>query len=278
MQSRRDFLKSAAMLTGAAGAAAGIPASVAKAFAIAPDPGTTWADAEHVVILMQENRSFDHALGTLQGVRGFNDPRAIRQANGNSIFHLPAADQHHRRHLRAVAPRHFKDTKITWMGSIPHGRPPQPGRCLEPRPSQCLDRRQAARQSRLHQRPHHHGPLHPRGPPVLLRARRRLHRVRPELLRRHASSTTPNRSVFFTGTVHRDEQNAHSSVYIRNPEYAGTKPASGRPFPERLTEAGDRLENLPERAGQSPTWTPTPTSPARQSRCNVDGVASAHTA
>src|ERR1700759_4312164 len=86
MQSRRDFLKSAAMLTGAAGAAAGIPASVAKAFAIAPDPGTTWADAEHVVILMQENRSFDHALGTLQGVRGFNDPRAIRQANGNSVF------------------------------------------------------------------------------------------------------------------------------------------------------------------------------------------------
>ena len=26
------------------------------------------------------------ALGTLQGVRGFNDPRALRQANGNSVF------------------------------------------------------------------------------------------------------------------------------------------------------------------------------------------------
>jgi len=57
-----------------------------KAYAIVPDPGTTWEDAEHIVILMQENRSFDHALGTLQGVRGFNDPRAARQANGNSIF------------------------------------------------------------------------------------------------------------------------------------------------------------------------------------------------
>jgi phospholipase C len=35
-------------------------------------------DAEHVVILMQENRSFDHALAHC--VRGFNDPRAMRQA------------------------------------------------------------------------------------------------------------------------------------------------------------------------------------------------------
>ncbi|MEX2566022.1 MAG: alkaline phosphatase family protein [Cyclobacteriaceae bacterium] len=31
-----------------------------------------------MVILMQENRSFDHCFGKLKGVRGFNDPRAIR--------------------------------------------------------------------------------------------------------------------------------------------------------------------------------------------------------
>ena len=30
---------------------------------------------EHVVLLMQENRSFDHYFGTMPGVRGFNDPR-----------------------------------------------------------------------------------------------------------------------------------------------------------------------------------------------------------
>src|SRR5665213_1992778 len=121
MQSRRNFIKSAAMLTGAAGAAAGIPASVAKAFAIAPDPGTTWADAKHIVILMQENRSFDHALGTLQGVRGFNDPRAIRQANGNSVFVQTDAFGN------SFAPWRLdiKDTKITWMGSIPHSRDSQ---------------------------------------------------------------------------------------------------------------------------------------------------------
>jgi len=36
----------------------------------------TIADVEHIVILMQENRSFDHYFGTLRGVRGFGDPRA----------------------------------------------------------------------------------------------------------------------------------------------------------------------------------------------------------
>jgi len=30
-------------------------------------------DIDHIVILMQENRSFDHYFGTLSGVRGFGD-------------------------------------------------------------------------------------------------------------------------------------------------------------------------------------------------------------
>ena len=34
-------------------------------------------DIEHVIILMQENRSFDHYFGTLSGVRGFSDPAAL---------------------------------------------------------------------------------------------------------------------------------------------------------------------------------------------------------
>jgi phospholipase C len=86
MATRRDFLKAASLLAGGAGMAGVIPESVKRAFAIDPTPGSTYKDAEHIVILMQENRSFDHALGALQGVRGFNDPRAIRLANGNSVF------------------------------------------------------------------------------------------------------------------------------------------------------------------------------------------------
>jgi phospholipase C len=83
---RRDFLKYALLSGAAAGSASVLPSSIQRAFAIAPDIGTTWKDAEHVVILMQENRSFDHVFGTLQGVRGFNDPRAIRQRDGMPVF------------------------------------------------------------------------------------------------------------------------------------------------------------------------------------------------
>lgn len=85
MTTRRNFLKYA-FLSGAAGSAGMLPSAISRAFAISPDSGTTYQDAEHIVILMQENRSFDHLYGTLQGVRGFNDPRAMRQPNGNPVF------------------------------------------------------------------------------------------------------------------------------------------------------------------------------------------------
>jgi transcriptional regulator with XRE-family HTH domain len=42
-----------------------------------------------VVILMQENRSFDHYFGTLQGVRGFSDKQALTYQSGTSIFDQP---------------------------------------------------------------------------------------------------------------------------------------------------------------------------------------------
>ena len=80
--SRRDFIKQAAMLSGI-GATGLFPESIRRAMAIEPQPGTTYLDAEHIVILMQENRSFDHTFGTLRGVRGFNDPRAITLPDGN---------------------------------------------------------------------------------------------------------------------------------------------------------------------------------------------------
>ena len=63
---RRSLLGAAAL--------AGLPASIARAAAIAPDVRKgTIEDVAHVVILMQENRSFDHYFGTLRGVRGFGD-------------------------------------------------------------------------------------------------------------------------------------------------------------------------------------------------------------
>ena len=47
------------------------------------------SQVKHVVLLMQENRSFDHYFGTLPGVRGFGDRHAMRLANGRSVFQQP---------------------------------------------------------------------------------------------------------------------------------------------------------------------------------------------
>ena len=58
-----------------------LPPALARAAAIDADVRTgTIRDVEHVVILMQENRSFDHYFGTLSGVRGFGDrfPAPVR--------------------------------------------------------------------------------------------------------------------------------------------------------------------------------------------------------
>ena len=44
--------------------------------------GGSLSDIEHVVILMQENRSFDHYFGTLPGVRGFTDAATYRSYPG----------------------------------------------------------------------------------------------------------------------------------------------------------------------------------------------------
>src|SRR5882757_3242933 len=87
-KSRRDFLRLAA---GSAGVMA-LPASIRKALAIPANHATrTIKDVEHVVILMQENRSFDHYFGSLRGVRGFDDPRPAKLPNGSSVWHQPVA-------------------------------------------------------------------------------------------------------------------------------------------------------------------------------------------
>jgi phospholipase C len=49
----------------------------------------TIQDVQHVVILMQENRSFDHYFGTLNGVRGFADRSTVIMQNGNSVLYQP---------------------------------------------------------------------------------------------------------------------------------------------------------------------------------------------
>jgi phospholipase C len=85
---RRSFLH----LLSASALSSSLPDSIAKALGLPANNKTgTIADVEHVVFMMQENRSFDHYLGTLNGVRGFNDPRAVKLHGGNSVFYQPVA-------------------------------------------------------------------------------------------------------------------------------------------------------------------------------------------
>lgn len=230
MSSRRDFLKQAIFLSGAAGFSGAFPKSIERAFSIDPEVGTSWMDAEHIVILMQENRSFDHLFGSLQGVRGFNDPRALRLANGDSVFlQTDAAGE-------TYAPWRLdiKDTRATWMGSIPHVR------------YSCVDAWNGGNfnnwidAKRSEEKEYAAVPLtmghYTREDLPFYYALADAFTVCDQNYCGVMSSTTPNRITFMTGTV-RDRQNTHSKVYVRNEEIArGDMPWTT--FPERLQKAG----------------------------------------
>jgi phospholipase C len=243
MQTRRDFLKLAALLSGA-GVAGLIPESIQRAYAIVPDSGSTWVDAEHVVILMQENRSFDHAFGTLRGVRGFNDPRALRQPNGNSVFVQTDAEGN------SYAPWRLdiRDTRITWMGSLPHSRNSQIDAWNEGNHDQWLNAKRSGEEK--------YAPI-----PMTMG-----HYTRDDLPFYYAladafticdqnycsvlSSTSPNRCYLWTGTI-RDRQAADSKVFMRNEQidYGGLV---WKTFCERLQEAGIPWKSYQNELTRSP--------------------------
>ncbi|WP_371663832.1 phosphocholine-specific phospholipase C [Streptomyces sp. NBC_00280] len=81
---RRHFLQ----LAGATTAFTALSSSIERAAALPAHHRTgTIEDVEHIVVLMQENRSFDHYFGSLRGVRGFGDPHPVAQVNGKSVWH-----------------------------------------------------------------------------------------------------------------------------------------------------------------------------------------------
>jgi phospholipase C len=84
---RRRLFDSAAGLAAAA-ATTLMPPNLRRALA-APQPAGSLREIKHVVLLMQENRSFDHYFGTLAGVRGFGDENALKLPNGKSVFYQP---------------------------------------------------------------------------------------------------------------------------------------------------------------------------------------------
>ena len=74
---------------------------------------------------MQENRSFDHYFGTMAGVRGFGDDKALKLPNGKSVFYQPDPENPN----GYLLPFHL-DTRTHQRRKSP--RPATPGRCSTP--------------------------------------------------------------------------------------------------------------------------------------------------
>ncbi len=73
----------------AAGLSSAAGASIERALTLeAGSTNPSLSDIRHVVILMQENRSFDHYFGTLSGVRGFSDPHASHYTSGGTRYSI----------------------------------------------------------------------------------------------------------------------------------------------------------------------------------------------
>ena len=81
--SRRRFLE----LAGGGVAATMLSDSIARALAIPANRSTrSLRDVEHIVVLTQENRSFDHYFGVMRGVRGFGDPHPAMLPSGKPVW------------------------------------------------------------------------------------------------------------------------------------------------------------------------------------------------
>jgi phospholipase C len=231
MNTRRSFIKKASILSGAAGMLNVLPASIVKALAIDPAPGSTYLDAEHIVLLMQENRSFDHTYGTLQGVRGFNDPRAINLPDKNLVWLQSNAKG------ETYAPFRFdiKNTRITWMDSLPHGWSDQ----VDARNKGDYDKWLHVKHSSTEE--YKDMPLtlgyYTREDIPFYYSLADAFTVCDQNFCSSLTGTTPNRLYFWTGTI-REKQDEHAQANVWNQDADYETMVNWKTFPERLEENG----------------------------------------
>lgn len=231
MNSRRDFLKKATLLAAGGGMIGGFPASVRKAFAIDPAPGSTWLDAEHVVILMQENRSFDHCFGALRGVRGFNDPRAVTLPNGNPVW----LQSNRKGETYAPFRLDIKDTKATWMSSLPHSWESQTDARNHGRHDGWIEAKRSGNKEYADM-PLTMGHYDRRDLPFYY-ALADAFTICDQNFCSSLTPTIPNRLHLWTGTV-RERPDRGVPAIVRNEDIYYDCEASWTTFPERLEEAG----------------------------------------
>lgn len=117
LESRRKFLQFSAQSSAAIAGISLLPKSIQDALAMPVPKGKgSIQDVKHVVIFMQENRSFDHYFGTLKGVRGFADPRAVTLPTGKSVWYQPNSKDLY------TLPFHFnsEQTNSQWIEELDH--------------------------------------------------------------------------------------------------------------------------------------------------------------
>jgi phospholipase C len=229
-EDRRAFIKKASLLSGAAGLFSVFPATIQKALAIDAKTGSTYMDAEHVVFLMQENRSFDHCFGTLKGVRGFNDPRALRLSDGNPVWLQSNAAG------KTYAPfrLNLKDTKSTWMSSLPHSWENQVDALNGGKNDNWLDAKKSGNKE-FEDMPLTMGYYNREDLPFYY-ALADAFTVCDQHFCSSLSGTSPNRLFFWSGTI-REEQHDNSKAHVWNDEI-DHKDIHWTTFPERLEDLG----------------------------------------
>lgn len=231
MDSRREFLRKAALLAAGGGAATGLPLPIQRAFAIDPAPGTTWLDAEHIVILMQENRSFDHCYGALGGVRGFQDPRAVTLPNGNPVW----LQTNRQGECYGPFRLDLKESKVTWMSSLPHSWVDQ----TDARRGGYHDGWLEAKRSAIDayaDLPLTLGYFDRRDVPFYY-ALADAFTVCDQNFCSSLTGTTPNRLHLWTGTI-RAQPALASKANVRNEDVEYSSEVSWRTFPELLEDLG----------------------------------------
>lgn len=231
MRNRRQFLRDAALASGAFGSLGGLLESVARAAAIGPEEGSTFLDAEHIVVLMQENRSFDHAFGTLRGVRGFGDPRAIRLPNGDPVWVQANAVG------EKYVPFHLDiaKTKTTWMGCLPHGWADQVDAANGGKHDRWLRVKQSGKKEYAKM------PLtlgyHTRADIPFYYALADAFTICDQHFCSTLTGTTPNRLHLWTGTI-RTRPTTDVPALVRNQDCDYGSWQNWTTFPERLEAAG----------------------------------------
>jgi phospholipase C len=219
------------MLTGVAGFSGELIGSIRRALAIEPGQHSTFWDAEHIVILMQENRSFDHAFGTLRGVRGFNDPRAITLPDGNPVWVQTNGAGESYVPFRL----NIKDTSATWMGSLPHSWTDQVDARNDGKYDRWLQVKRSDKTSYADM-PLTLGYYNRQDIPFYYELADAF-TICDQHFCSSLTGTTPNRCYLWTGTI-RAEQNAQSPACLLNEDVDHPRNVSWPTFPERLQDLG----------------------------------------